>query len=128
MSLPLNSRAAALCDRLVERAEELRIAVSISPGGTRVVDMGIKAPGGLEAGRLLAEVCLAGLGRVQFVPSAAELWSGWSVTIATDQPVLACMASQYAGWQVSVGKYFAMASGPMRAASAREELLIQLGI
>jgi methenyltetrahydromethanopterin cyclohydrolase len=32
------------------------------------------------------------------------------------------MASQYAGWQISVGKFFAMGSGPMRAAYGKEEL------
>jgi methenyltetrahydromethanopterin cyclohydrolase len=42
--------------------------------------------------------------------------------VATDHAVLACMASQYAGWQISVGKFFAMGSGPMRAAYGKEEL------
>ena len=32
------------------------------------------------------------------------------------------MASQYAGWPISVGKYFAMGSGPMRAARGGEDL------
>ena len=32
------------------------------------------------------------------------------------------MASQYAGWQIAVGKFFAMGSGPMRAAHGKEEL------
>src|ERR1700722_4403769 len=32
------------------------------------------------------------------------------------------MASQYAGWQISAGKYFAMGSGPMRAAYGKEEI------
>jgi methenyltetrahydromethanopterin cyclohydrolase len=32
------------------------------------------------------------------------------------------MASQYAGWQISVGKFFAMGSGPMRAVYGKEEL------
>ena len=44
------------------------------------------------------------------------------VQVSSDNPVLACMASQYAGWQVSVGKFFAMGSGPMRAAWGKEEL------
>src|SRR5690349_9874500 len=42
--------------------------------------------------------------------------------VSSDAPVHACMASQYAGWQVSVGKFFAMGSGPMRAAYGKEEL------
>ncbi len=45
------------------------------------------------------------------------------VTINSDFPVLACMASQYAGWEVKRdGKFFAMGSGPMRAAYGKEEL------
>ena len=45
------------------------------------------------------------------------------VQVATDHPITACMASQYAGWQISVGKFFAMGSGPMRAAYGKETLL-----
>jgi methenyltetrahydromethanopterin cyclohydrolase len=37
------------------------------------------------------------------------------------------MASQYAGWQVVSDGYFAMGSGPMRAASGREELFTSIG-
>jgi methenyltetrahydromethanopterin cyclohydrolase len=44
------------------------------------------------------------------------------VQVQTDHPVLACMASQYAGWQIAVGKFFAMGSGPMRAAYGKEDL------
>jgi methenyltetrahydromethanopterin cyclohydrolase len=33
----------------------------------------------------------------------------------TDHPAESCMASQYAGWAISVGKFFAMGSGPLRA-------------
>jgi len=96
------------------------------PCGARVVDCGAKAIGGLEAGRLLAEVCLAGLGQVQLFRGREKLWPGASIAVSTDQPLLACMASQYAGWQVSVGKYFAMGSGPMRIAAYQEPILKEL--
>ena len=39
------------------------------------------------------------------------------VQVVTDHPVRACLASQYAGWAIKEGKYFAMGSGPMRAAA-----------
>jgi methenyltetrahydromethanopterin cyclohydrolase len=50
------------------------------------------------------------------------------VAVATDQPVAACMASQYAGWQITDegGKFFAMGSGPMRAVACREPLFDKL--
>ena len=47
---------------------------------------------------------------------------GPAVQVTTDDPVRACLASQYAGWQVNAGKFFAMGSGPMRALAAREEV------
>ena len=52
--------------------------------------------------------------------------SGPAIAVATDHPIAACMASQYAGWQISVGKFFAMGSGPMRAAG-KEALFDSVG-
>jgi len=71
---------------------------------------------------------MAGLGDVQFVPAPAEFPPGPAVMVTTDHPVLACMASQYAGWQIARDGYFAMGSGPMRAAAAKEPLFARLGM
>ena len=76
----------------------------------------------------MAEVCLADLARVAIAPGRIGDWSGPVVTVHTDQPLLACMASQYAGWQITADKFFAMGSGPMRAVARREPLFEQLGI
>jgi methenyltetrahydromethanopterin cyclohydrolase len=38
------------------------------------------------------------------------------------------MASQYAGWQISAGKFFAMGSGPMRAVAGVESLFDTIGL
>src|SRR5262249_39941657 len=70
----------------------------------------------------MARVCLAGQGEVNLVPGEVAGIPCASVQVMTDHPVLACMASQYAGWQISVGKFFAMGSGPMRAVYGKEEL------
>jgi len=123
----LNEQAFELCESMLQRADRLRISVRTSGSGTRLIDCGIETPGGLEAGRKLAEVCLAGLGRVSFVPAEPELWSGPAVAVTTDHPALACMGSQYAGWQITGEKFFAMGSGPMRAAAAREAVLEKVG-
>lgn len=124
----LNHRAVAICRQMIADAERLRIAVHQSAGAPTVIDCGIEARGGLEAGRLLAEVCMAGLGQVGFMPMSSELWHGLAVAVRSDAPVLACMAAQYAGWKLQHGDYFAMASGPMRAAAGKETLLETLGI
>ncbi|MEX0678110.1 MAG: methenyltetrahydromethanopterin cyclohydrolase [Pirellulales bacterium] len=123
----LNLRAAELCDALAGERQWLRVGVTTSNSGTRLIDCGVSAAGGLETGRRLAEICLAGLGRVQFVPSTLEFTSGLAVMTTTDQPVAACMAAQYAGWQIAAGKYSAIGSGPMRAAAAREPLFDKIG-
>jgi methenyltetrahydromethanopterin cyclohydrolase len=125
--LELNVRAVALCDRLLEDCAALGIAACASAGGCRLVDCGIVAAGGLEAGRRLAEICLAGLGRVEFVPAASELGAPLAVSVAADRPVVGCMASQYAGWRIAAGKFFAMGSGPMRAAAGGEALFDAIG-
>ena len=123
----LNALALERVERLLSQAAAVRVAVGRLEGGCRIVDCGVEATGGLAAGVALAEVCMAGLGRVQLVPARGDLWEGPAVQVSTDQPVAACMAAQYAGWQVSVDKYFAMASGPMRAACGREELFRGIG-
>ena len=122
MTLSLNQRARELADRLPAEAEALRIAVKTLPGGTRLIDCGSAVPGGLEAGRRLAEICMGGLGSVSFSPLVLE--GRWlpALTVVTDHPALACLGSQYAGWRIDRDGYFAMASGPGRALIRAEEL------
>jgi methenyltetrahydromethanopterin cyclohydrolase len=124
-SLSLNERAVHIADTLAADAALLRIA-EMKTAGARVLDCGVTAAGGLNAGLGLARVCLAGLGNVTLAPPDAGALNCPAVQVATDHPVLACMASQYAGWQVAVGNYFAMGSGPMRAAYGKEELFNHL--
>lgn len=121
----LNLRALRLADAMAADAERLRIAPAMV-GETRVIDCGVRAPGGLEAGRRLAEVCLAGLGDVSLTAAGRDWHDGPSVVVRTDAPVAACMASQYGGWEVTGEGFFAMGSGPMRAAAAREELFTHI--
>ncbi len=118
----LNERAQRLADYAALQAAALRIAVHTTAAGARLIDCGIKAPGGVQAGLALAKICMAGQAEITIVPGDVAGIALPQVMIATDHPVAACMASQYAGWQISVGKYFAMGSGPMRAAYGKEEL------
>jgi len=123
----LNERAWKLCDAMVADAESLNIAVHTLECGTRLIDCGVKAAGGVEAGRRLAEVCMSGLADVQVVETDAALCRGSAIRVETSEPVAACMASQYAGWEIKGEKFFAMGSGPMRAAACREELFNDIG-
>lgn len=119
--MTLNERANRVADDLERDAARYRVAVS-RVAGARVIDCGGAVTGSLGAGLLMARACLADLGDVAYVPCPLAEVGGPAVQVTTDDPVRACLASQYAGWQVSVGKFFAMGSGPMRALAAREEL------
>jgi methenyltetrahydromethanopterin cyclohydrolase len=124
----MNERAWALADRLAKDTLRLRVAVHTLPSGARVIDAGAQTDGGYEAGLALGEICMGGLGSVSYSTStmAGTEWPG--VMVRTDHPAVACMASQYAGWAIQAGKYFAMGSGPLRAhARVEKELFEKLG-
>ena len=74
--LKLNKRAADLCSTIAADVRQLRVNEVWLDIGTELLDFGVHAPGGLEAGRRLAEVSMAGLGRVDFVPCDPSLWLG----------------------------------------------------
>ena len=117
--MTMNERANAVADDLERNAAALRVAVS-RVAGARVIDCGGGVTGSLAAGLAMARACLADLADVGYVPCPLPEVGGPAVQVTTDDPVRACLASQYAGWQVQVGKFFAMGSGPMRALAARE--------
>jgi methenyltetrahydromethanopterin cyclohydrolase len=125
----VNALAAPLVEALVAEADRLRLAVEAGPGA-RLVDAGARVKGSLEAGRRLAEICLGGLGAVSLgATGPVERWP-FSVTVHTVDPVLACLGSQYAGWSLKGEDgdgYFALGSGPGRAAAAVEPLFEELG-
>jgi len=126
--LGMNERASALADTYIPRAAELRIAVQTLSTGARVIDAGVNVPGGFAAGLALAELCMGGLGHIEFTSLiiGGEAWPG--VTVWTDHPAESCMASQYAGWAINPEGFFAMGSGPLRAkARVERELFGRLG-
>ncbi|MEE3370836.1 MAG: methenyltetrahydromethanopterin cyclohydrolase [Planctomycetota bacterium] len=124
----LNASGHACLNPLAQSTDRLRIDSTRAACGTQLLDFGVHCRGSLAAGRLMAEVCLAGLGSAEIVPGSHAVFPGPAVAIRTDQPVAACLASQYAGWQISGESFFAMGSGPMRAAAAKEQLFEQIGI
>ena len=121
----LNHRAAKLCQMAEIEKETLGIESSQVNQVTRL-DFGAQGLGQLNAGLLLAKICMADLARVQLGHNS-ELKLP-EVQVETDQPLSACIASQYAGWPFSTENYFAMASGPARMSRGEEELLDEHGL
>ena len=120
-----------LVEGLIRDARALRVDVTQGPLGETRIDCGVRAVGGLEAGRRMAEICLGGLGRVALETTNPESAWPFMVTVHTSQPVIACLGSQYAGWSLSVedkGKtYHVLGSGPARAMGSSEKLFEELG-
>lgn len=135
-SASVNQLAQPLVKELVGNADKLRVGVEKLENGCTIIDAGIKVPGGLEAGRIIAEICLGGMGTVTLTHSPYT--SNWPLTVNvhTGNPVLGCLGSQYAGWSLSHDKYYALGSGPARARATKlkdgqqepvEELYKELG-
>jgi methenyltetrahydromethanopterin cyclohydrolase len=70
---------------------------------------------------------MADLAEIALVPGEVGGRACPVVQVATDHPVASCLASQYAGWQLALGEFFAMGSGPMRAASGSEAVFNDIG-
>lgn len=83
-----------LVAELIERADELQIEVETTTAGATVIDMGLRVPGSLEAGRLYAEVTMGGLGSVSFGDFDLGDRRLRSVLVSTDHPVEACWVAQ----------------------------------
>ncbi|MGQ0456598.1 MAG: methenyltetrahydromethanopterin cyclohydrolase [Hyphomicrobium sp.] len=125
----VSKRAAKIVDAIAANADALRVKVSTGSQGERLIDLGAAAPGCIEAGRLLGEVCMGGLGTVQITnASGLANWPLGVVVHATD-PVISCLGSQYAGWTIQdeASGFFALGSGPARALSRVEDLYKELG-
>ncbi len=125
--MKLNDRARRVCQALLDDSCRHGVKVLQTPGNACLIDCGVQCDGSLEAGRVMAETCLAGLGQVAIGSGPAHVWDGPWVHVQTAQPLAACMAAQYAGWQIANDGYFAMGSGPMRAARGREPLFERIG-
>jgi methenyltetrahydromethanopterin cyclohydrolase len=115
----VNKLTQPLVQQLIEQADKLRVGVQTLDNGSTLIDAGINAVGGLEAGRIIAEICLGGMGTVTI--SHSTYTNNWplSVNVHTGNPVLGCLGSQYAGWSLSHEKYYALGSGPARALATK---------
>ena len=125
MIYKLNARAAAIADEMRNDPIAFGVELHTLPNGARVIDAGVHAAGGRAAGRAMAQACMGGLGHLSFVPVVVgdDVYQG--VEVWTDHPAVACMSSQYAGWAVQVGEYFARGSGPLRAIARVEHELFE---
>ncbi|KLK88955.1 N(5),N(10)-methenyltetrahydromethanopterin cyclohydrolase [Methanoculleus sediminis] len=117
--LSVNRTAMPAVREVIDRRDELGVAVAKQGNGATCIDCGVNVPGSYRAGTLFVMTCLAGLataaitmGRVGVVPVPF-------LHLTVSHPALACLGSQKAGWVLKAGNYSAMASGPARALAAK---------
>ena len=126
----INALSQPLLDAFIAQASRLNCHVLQHDTGAIIVDAGIVATGSAEAGRLIAEICMGGLGRVKLMQSPQFKNYPTIINSHSSSPVLACLASQYAGWALvsksEHEKFFSLGSGPARAIAQREALFKEL--
>jgi methenyltetrahydromethanopterin cyclohydrolase len=113
--MSVNRLAWKLLDELLEKAELYGVKVEKKDSGTTIIDAGANARGGFEAGRIITEICMGGCARAAITHQKYGDLDLPSIQICSDNPVIATLGSQYAGWQISKEGYFAIGSGPGRA-------------
>jgi len=124
MTLSMNKLAVKLVAEMLAREDELRITSTRIAGAT-VIDAGVKARSSFEAGIYASRVCLGGLARVSTTSYRVKDYYIPAVEVSTDHPVEACMASQLAGWRISIKDFFANGSGPARALARKPKKLFE---
>jgi len=104
--------------------------------GSTVIDM---THGSWIGGKLVGEICMGGLGSVEFTSYDLDGHYLPAVNVHTSEPIISCMASQLAGWSVKVKKevekngeikkkvvFQSLGSGPARAKSKGEKLFEEI--
>jgi len=128
VQLSVNRAAQQLIKILCDKAEEYGVIVKETRSGATLIDAGIKARGGYLAGRILTEICLGGHGKAEILCKQYGDLDLLSIFVYTDHPAVATLGSQLAGWQIKIGDFSAIGSGPARALALRpKELYEKIG-
>lgn len=113
--LSVNRLAWRILEKLLDNPELYNVEAEETDSGTTIVDAGIKAKGGFQAGCLITEICMGGCGETEITLRKYGDVDLPSILVCTDNPVLATLGSQYAGWQIKDEDFLAIGSGPARA-------------
>jgi methenyltetrahydromethanopterin cyclohydrolase len=132
----INELTLKLVNEIIEKAAILGADVNKLNTGQTVIDL---TNGTWEAGRLLGEICMGGLGTVKFNSANIDGHYFPTVNVSTSEPIISCMASQLAGWSVKLKKevekdgkikkkvvFQSLGSGPARAKAKGEKLFEEI--
>ena len=127
-ALSVNRLAWKLLDKLCENPDFYGVKVEKTDSGATLIDAGIEANGGFQAGKIITEICMGGCGKARIIPRRYGELELPSIFVYTDHPIIATLGSQYAGWQIKEDDYFAIGSGPARALALKpKEIYEKIG-
>lgn len=113
--LSINTLAHSLARKLIDNPEYYRVGVTKLPSGATVIDTGVQAHGGYDAGLMVTRIAMGGLGKVELQYADFGGLQLPSVVVSTDHPAVALFGAQLAGWKIKPEGYTADGSGPARA-------------
>ncbi|TFG01875.1 MAG: methenyltetrahydromethanopterin cyclohydrolase [Promethearchaeota archaeon] len=133
--IKINELARDIVQEIIDHKDLYKAEVKILENGAKVLDM---ENASWEGGRLVGEICMGGLGNVKLSSFTLEGHYLPTVNVYTSYPVISCMASQLAGWNVKLKKevekngeikkkkvFESLGSGPARAKSKVEKKLFE---
>ncbi len=113
--LSINKMALKWTQKLIEDPDYYRVKVEKLPSGATVIDTGLEAHGGYEAGLMATRIAMGGAGSVGLGYADYDGLKLPTVNVATDHPAVALFGAQLAGWRIKPEGYTADGSGPARA-------------
>ncbi len=128
----MNELAKQIVDNIIQNKEIYNAEIINLDNGSTILDM---TKASWVGGKLVGEICMGGLGTVEFSSYNLDGHYIPSVNVYTSEPIISCMASQLAGWNVKLKKevekegqmkkkviFQSLGSGPARAKSKVEKI------
>lgn len=126
-SYSINRNTEKSVDELINNKEKYGLEVYKGKENCTIIDAGIKSDGSIQSGILISEICMGGLGNVSVSPYEFSNKCNWNINVHSNNPIIACLGSQYAGWSLKSDSFFSLGSGPARAIANREEIFKEIG-
>ena len=134
--LKINDLTLDLVKKLIDNKDNYGIEIIELKNGSTVIDCTNASKMG---GKIVGEICMGGLGSVEFTTYDLDGNTLDAVDVKTSEPIISCMASQLAGWSVKLKKevekegkikkkvvFQYLGSGPARAKAKVEKLFDEI--
>ena len=132
----INDLTLELVKNLIDNKDSYGIEIIELKNGSTVIDCTNASKMG---GKLVGEICMGGLGAVEFTSYDLDGNNLDAVDVKTSEPIISCMASQLAGWSLKLKKevekegkikkkvvFQSLGSGPARAKAKVEKLFDEI--